>query len=75
MRDQSRRVTRAGRRARLREKCRRKVAVQVVKAAKSTPAREARRVTNVAANLGLNRVKCLLRSGAVGLVASNAALR
>ncbi|MGF6294299.1 hypothetical protein QFZ98_006160 [Paraburkholderia youngii] len=68
-------MTRVGRRARLRKQCRRKVAVRVVKIAKSTLARETRRVMNGAANLALNRVKRPVPSGAVGLVASHVALR
>ncbi|MGF6955118.1 hypothetical protein QFZ97_000983 [Paraburkholderia youngii] len=75
MRDQSRRETRVGRRARLRKQCRRKVAVRVVKIAKSTLAREARRMMNGAVNLALNRVKRPVPSAAVGLVASHVALR
>ncbi|MBB5418332.1 hypothetical protein HDG42_004380 [Paraburkholderia sp. JPY171] len=46
-----------------------------MKVAKSTLAREARRVTNGAVCLALNRVKCLVQSGAVRLVASNVVLR
>ncbi|MGF6975326.1 hypothetical protein QFZ94_003776 [Paraburkholderia sp. JPY465] len=68
-------MTRVGRRARLRKKCRRKVAVQVVKIAKSTLASEARRVMNGAVNLALKRAKRPVRSGAVGLVESSVALR
>ncbi|MGF6921520.1 hypothetical protein [Paraburkholderia sp. 40] len=71
MRDPIRRVTRVGGRARLRERCRLKGAVQVEMVAKSTLAR----VTNGAVNPAMNRTKRLVRSGTVGLVASNVALR
>ncbi|MDH6150963.1 MULTISPECIES: hypothetical protein [Paraburkholderia] len=71
MRDPIRRVTRVEGRACLRERCRLKGAVQVEKIAKSTLAR----VTNGAVNPAMNRIKRLVRSGAVGPVASNMALR
>ncbi|MEX3785387.1 hypothetical protein [Paraburkholderia sp. BR14374] len=43
--------------------------------AKSTLAREARRMMNGAVNLALNRLKRPVPSGAAGLVASHVALR